>query len=217
MHHIPRPHPTRICFIRHGETDWNVEKRIQGHTDIALNEIGRAQALAMAFNAAHHRFDAVYSSDLKRAMETAQALAQREDHTVRPLPQLRERHYGIFQGITAAEGAVRYPQAHARYLARDPDYDFETGESLHGFAARVAEGVDWMVRHHSGQTLAAVTHSGVLDILYRRATGRPLDTPRDFKIPNCALNWFHFDGQGWHLEAWGDRHHLHEVLAEPPE
>ena len=217
MHHVPRPVATRICIIRHGETEWNVEKRIQGHTDVPLNETGRAQALAMAFNAAHHRFHAIYSSDLARAQETARALAQREAHDVRLLPQLRERHFGIFQGITATEGAVRHPEAYARYIARDPDYDFETGESLTAFAARVAEAVDWLVRHHSGQTIAAVAHSGVLDIVYRRATGRPLETPRDFKIPNCALNWFRFDGQGWHLEAWGDRHHLHEVLTEPPE
>jgi len=216
-HHLSRPVSTRICFIRHGETDWNKEKRIQGHTDISLNEVGRAQALAMAFNAAHQRFHAIYSSDLLRAQETAQVLAQREDHTVKLLPQLRERHYGIFQGITAAQGAERYPQAYAYYLARDLDYDFETGESLRGFAERVSEGIDWLVRHHSGQTIAAVSHSGVLDVIYRRATNRPLSTPRDFKIPNCALNWFHFDGQGWHLEAWGDRHHLHEVLTEPPE
>jgi len=216
-HHLSRPVSTRICFIRHGETDWNAEKRIQGHTDISLNEVGRAQALAMAFNAAHQRFHAIYSSDLLRAQETAQVLAQREDHTVKLLPQLRERHYGIFQGITAAQGAERYPQAYAYYLARDLDYDFETGESLRGFAERVSEGIDWLVRHHSGQTIAAVSHSGVLDVIYRRATNRPLSTPRDFKIPNCALNWFHFDGQGWHLEAWGDRHHLHEVLTEPPE
>jgi probable phosphoglycerate mutase len=171
----------------------------------------------MAFNAAHQRFHAIYSSDLLRAQETAQVLAQREDHTVKLLPQLRERHYGIFQGITAAQGAERYPHAYAHYLARDLDYDFETGESLRGFAERVSEGIDWLVRHHSGQTIAAVSHSGVLDVIYRRATNRPLSTPRDFKIPNCALNWFHFDGQGWHLEAWGDRHHLHEVLTEPPE
>ena len=216
-HHLSRPVSTRICFIRHGETDWNKEKRIQGHTDISLNEVGRAQALAMAFNAAHQRFHAIYSSDLLRAQETAQVLAQREDHTVKLLPQLRERHYGIFQGITAAQGAERYPQAYAHYLARDLDYDFETGESLRRFAERVSEGIDWLVRHHSGQTIAAVSHSGVLDVIYRRATNRPLSTPRDFKIPNCALNWFHFDGQGWHLEAWGDRHHLHEVLTEPPE
>ncbi len=217
MSHISKPVGTRVCLIRHGETGWNVEKRIQGHTDIPLNATGRAQALAMAFNAAHHRFEAIYSSDLLRARETAQVLAEREDHEVKLLPQLRERHFGIFQGLTAAEGAVRHPEAHARYVARDPDYDFETGESLVAFAARVADGIDWMVRHHGGQTLAAVCHSGVLDIVYRRATGRPLTTPRDFKIPNCALNWFHFDGQGWHLEAWGDRHHLHEVLMEPPE
>lgn len=217
MHHVPKPHPTRICVIRHGETDWNAEKRIQGHTDIVLNDTGRAQALAMAFNAAHHRFDAIYSSDLARAMQTAEMLAQREDHIVKPLPQLRERHYGIFQGLTAAEAAERHPAAHAHYIARDPDYDFETGESLRAFAGRVAQGIDWLVRHHTGKTLAAVSHSGVLDIIYRRATGRPLDAPRDFRIPNCGLNWFHFDSQGWHLETWGDRHHLHEVLMEPPE
>ncbi|MCU0810986.1 MAG: histidine phosphatase family protein [Thiobacillaceae bacterium] len=217
MHHIPNPIQTRICFIRHGETDWNVEKRIQGHTDIELNETGRSQALAMAFNAAHHRFHAIYSSDLARARETAQVLAQREEHEVKLLTQLRERHYGIFQGITAAQGAERHPVAYAHYIARDPDYDFETGENMLAFAARVAEAIDWMVRHHSGQTIAAVSHAGVLDILYRRATGRPLHTPRDFKIPNCALNWFHFDGQGWHLESWADRHHLSEVLTEVPE
>jgi probable phosphoglycerate mutase len=217
MHHVAKPVSTRICFIRHGETDWNVAKRIQGHTDIPLNETGRAQALAMAFNAAHQRFHAIYSSDLTRTMETAQALAQREDQEVIPMLQLRERHYGVFQGITAAEGAERYPQAHAHYVARDLEYDFETGESLRGFAERVAEGIDWLVRHHSGQTIAAVSHSGVLDVVYRRATGRPLHTPRDFVIPNCGLNWFHFDGQGWHLETWADRHYLHDVLTESPE
>ena len=217
MHSFPKPTGTRICIIRHGETDWNVAKRIQGHTDVPLNEVGRAQALAMAFNAAHQRFAAIYSSDLVRATETAQALAQREDQAVKLLPQLRERHYGLFQGITADEGAALYPAAYAHYVARDLDYDFETGESLRQFAERVADGIDWLVRHHSGQTIAAVSHSGVLDVLYRRATGRPLSTPRDFVIPNCALNWFRFDGQGWHLEEWGDRHHLQDVLMEPPE
>ena len=95
---------TRICFIRHGETDWNVDKRIQGQTDIPLNETGRAQALAMAFNAAHHNFDAIYSSDLMRARDTAKMLAARRGLDIKILPQLRERHFGIFQGLTAAEG-----------------------------------------------------------------------------------------------------------------
>lgn len=208
---------TRICFVRHGETDWNIEKRIQGHIDIPLNKTGRAQALAMGYNAVHHRFSALYSSDLTRAMDTARAIAELEGLEVQRLPQLRERNYGIFQGITAAEGAVRYPEAHAHYVARNPDYDFESGETMHALVARIEAGIDWMLRHHQGQTLCAVSHGGVLDIIYRKATGRPLHTPRDFSIPNCALNWFLFDEHGWHLEKWADRHHLENVLVEVAE
>lgn len=208
---------TRFCIVRHGETDWNREKRIQGHTDVPLNATGRAQALAMSFNAAHHRFSAIYSSDLRRAMETAHCVAEREGEDVRLLPALRERHYGIFQGLTASEAAGRHPAAHARYLARDPDYDFDTGESLRTFAARVLRALDWLARHHAGQTILTVCHSGVLDVLYRHATGRPLEAPRDFEIPNCALNWFGLDPHGLHLERWADRHHLAQVLVEAPE
>lgn len=208
---------TRICIIRHGETDWNVEKRIQGQTDIPLNATGHAQALAMAFHVAHYQFHAIYSSDLSRANATAQAVADRLGLEVKQLPQLRERHYGIFQGITASEGAARYPAAYAHYTARDIDYDFETGESMNAFAQRVTDALDWLVRHHEQQTIVAVSHAGLLDVIYRRATGRPLHTPRDFVIPNCALNWFRFDAHGWHLEAWDDHHHLARVQLESPE
>jgi probable phosphoglycerate mutase len=208
---------TRLCIVRHGETDWNVEKRIQGHTDIPLNGTGHAQALAMSFNAAHHRFEAIYSSDLARASQTALYVAEREGEPVRPMRALRERHYGIFQGLTANEAAILHPEAHARYVERDLEYDFDTGESLYAFAARVLGGLDWLVRHHAGQTVLAVSHSGVLDVLYRQATGRPLAAPRDFEIPNCALNWFGVDGHGLQLERWADRHHLAHVLVGAPE
>lgn len=212
---------TRICFIRHGETDWNADKRIQGQTDIPLNATGVQQAMAMAFNAAHHEFHALYSSDLARARDTATMLAERRGLEVKTLPLLRERHFGIFQGLTAAEGLARHPEAHSLYLARDLDYNFESGESLRAFAARVAAAVDEITRHHPGQTVAAVTHAGVLDILYRQATGRPLHTPRDFTLPNCALNWFRFDQagdtHGWHLEAWDDHHYLANVIKEAVE
>lgn len=213
---------TRICFIRHGETDWNVDKRIQGQIDIPLNETGRAQALAMAFNAAHHNFDAIYSSDLMRARDTANMLTARRGLDIKILPQLRERHFGIFQGLTAAEGKVSQPQAHARYLTRDPGYDFDSGESMHNLAMRVETAVHEMTQHHAGQTIAAVTHGGVLDILYRTATGKPLHEPRDFNIPNCALNWFCFDERGsnelsWHLEAWDDHHYLAKAIKDSAE
>ena len=208
---------TRICFIRHGETDWNVAHRIQGQIDIELNDTGHKQAVAMAFNAAHHQFNAIYSSDLQRAFTTAAMLAERRGLEIKPLPLLRERHYGIFQGITAKEAAQTHPKEHALYMARDLVYDFETGESMHTFADRVASAIDTMSRHHSGQTIAAVSHAGVLDIIYRKATGRPLHTPRDFDVPNCALNWFKFDEHGWHLEAWDDHHHLAHVIKDAVE
>lgn len=205
---------TRICFIRHGETDWNVTKRIQGQTDIPLNETGLSQALAMALNATHYNFSAIYSSDLSRAFETAKIVAEGRGLEVRTLPHLRERHYGIFQGLTADEVAKHYPEAYANYKARDPDYNFEAGESMVRFVGRVSEVIDDLTRHHSGKTIAAISHAGVLDIVYRKARGRPLHTPRDFSIPNCALNWFRFDGQGWHLEAWDAHHYLANMLME---
>lgn len=208
---------TRICFIRHGETDWNAEKRIQGHVDVPLNETGRAQALATAFGVAHHKFAAIYSSDLKRAWATAQAAGERLGLDVKVACGLRERHYGVFQGLTAAEGAHRHPADHACYAVRDPDHVFGNGESLRSFAARVVSAVDDLVRRHAGQTLLAVSHGGVLDIIYRKATGRDLSAPRDFKIPNCALNWFEFDNHGWHLRHWADRHHLERVLEQVAE
>jgi len=176
----------------------------------------------MAFNAAHYDFSAIYSSDLSRAYDTAQMLAARSGLEVRKLAELRERDYGIFQGITAEEGKKRYPKSYARYKARDPDYDYETGESLMEFDGRIRDAIDNLARRHGGQTIAAICHAGVLDILYRKATGRSLHTPRDFNIPNCALNWFRFDGRGgdegtWHLEAWDDHHHLSKVLLESAE
>lgn len=148
-------------------------------------------------------------------------IAEKRGIEVKILPQLRERHCGIFQGITADQGAQRYPVAYSHYQTRDTDYDFKSGESMLRFADRTNEAVQLMARQHSDQTIAAVCHAGVLDIVYRRATGRPLHTSRDFAIPNCALNWFRFDdhhGESkWHLEAWDDRRHLAGPLIESVE
>lgn len=208
---------TRICIIRHGETDWNRQRRIQGQIDIPLSEIGRAQALAMAFNAAHHNFSAIYSSDLKRAEQTATALAEREGHEVITLEALRERHYGIFQNVVKDEAEEQYPDAYVHYKNRDLHYDFENGESLTLFAKRTLDIFLWLARHHEKQQIAVICHAGLLDVIYRTATGRSLEIERDFVIPNCALNWFHHDGQGWHLETWDDHHHLSDVLMDSVE
>lgn len=208
---------TRICIVRHGETDWNLERRLQGQLDIGLNAEGRAQAEATARGLEQHTFAAVYSSDLRRTMQTATALAERLALRVRPEAGLRERHYGAFQGSTADEFARDHPTAHARFLTRDLDYDFGHGESLRSFAARVTEAIDRIALLHAGQTLLLVTHGGVLDIVYRRVTGRDLSGPRDFPVPNAALNWIETASDGWRLLAWADRSHLERTLEQAVE
>lgn len=208
---------TKICIIRHGETDWNKEGRIQGQLDIPLNETGRAQALAMANNAAHFSFFALYSSDLARAMETAKALAQRENLQIQILPQLRERHFGLFQGILKNEAPILYPEAYALYQERDVNFNFENGESLITFAKRVIDIFNWLVKHNTNQQIAVICHAGVLDVMHRHATSRPLQSERDFDIPNSALNWFHHDGNRWHLDQWDDHHHAKHVIMNSVE
>lgn len=200
---------TRMCIVRHGETDWNVAHRIQGQVDVALNAQGLRQAqimaaeLAMRLPALGAWPQTVFSSDLQRARHTAEAIAQVLGTTVTLHAALRERQYGAIEGLTVAEIAHQQPACHAPYLARDPLFAFVDGETLNAFAARVLAGLAALMDAHPGQTLLAVTHGGVLDVLYRAATGRSLSTPRDFSLPNCSTNWFFYRAGAWELEAWG--------------
>ena len=206
---------TRFCLIRHGETDWNAEKRYQGQLDIGLNAMGEAQARALGTMLTGTQFSAAYASDLQRAWRTAElalagqvAAVPATGHFILPAPALRERHYGVFQGHTIAEMRIEHPEAHAHYEAREPGYDFETGESLTAFAQRVLSGLAALARAHRGGTVVAFTHGGVLDVVYRAAVGRDLSGPRDFSIPNTGINWLHLDEDLWRLDSWGDTRHL---------
>src|SRR3954471_7990952 len=102
---------TTILLARHGETDWNLQRRVQGHSDTPLNETGRAQALALAETLDGAELDAIYASDLERAYDTAQFVAQRKGLPVTPLPELRERNFGTWEGLTDSEILERFPQA----------------------------------------------------------------------------------------------------------
>jgi 2,3-bisphosphoglycerate-dependent phosphoglycerate mutase len=208
---------TRFCIVRHGETDWNVERRIQGRIDKPLNDVGRVQAEATARGLREQAFAAAYSSDLARAWHTAEIVARRLGLGVHAEPGLRERHYGVLQGLTAAEIAERLPTHYQCYRARDPQADYEGGESLKLLAMRVTVALEALAARHPGQTVLVVTHGGVLDICHRRATGRDLSAPRDFAIPNAALNWLEVGGEGWQLISWADRRHLEQTLEESAE
>ena len=209
------PTSTTLCLVRHGETPWNAERRLQGHLDIPLNEHGRAQARATAAMLEGKRFDAIYSSDLVRAVETAHSITG----GVAPvaLQALRERHYGSFQGMTYAEAKSSLPEAYAAFEARNPSFEFPGGgESLLAFRRRVEGAMQSITRRHAGQRVLIVTHGGVLDIVHRLVTGKPLEAPRDFKIPNAALNWVGHGPEGWALIAWAEAGHLPASRDELP-
>lgn len=206
----------RICLVRHGETDWNVQRRIQGQVDIELNAQGLAQAAATAHALSGHRFDAIHSSDLARARVTAQTAATTLGLPLHFTPALRERDYGGFQTLTYAEAAQRHPDTYARFESRDPHAAFPGGgESLVDFDRRVRGFLD-SLRCAAPATLLLVTHGGVLDLVNRIARDHDLCRPRDFDIPNCALNWIVHDGQRWQLERWADTGHLADSLDELP-
>lgn len=201
--------PTRICLVRHGETAWNAEKRIQGQTDIALDPSGLLQAEATAQWLARHQVGALYSSDLLRARQTAARIADALDLPLSMLPALRERRYGFFEGLTYNEARARHPEDYYAFETRDPDYAFpDGGESLQQLHARVTGQLQRLATDHAGQTVVLVTHGGVLDIVNRFVRGTPLDLPRDFLIPNAGINWLSVSGERWTLDVWGDTTHL---------
>ncbi|MCB1958374.1 MAG: histidine phosphatase family protein, partial [Rhodocyclaceae bacterium] len=159
----------RICLVRHGETAWNAERRLQGHSDIPLNAVGEDQARATARQLTEQRFDAIYTSDLRRARQTAQACAAALGLREIAEPALRERHFGFFQGLTYDEARLRHPGAYHLFETRDTAYAFEGGESLATFYQRVVAAITALADRHPGGQLLVVAHGGVLDCINRMA------------------------------------------------
>jgi 2,3-bisphosphoglycerate-dependent phosphoglycerate mutase len=199
---------TEFIVVRHGETAWNAQGRIQGHLDSPLNEEGRAQALLVGDCLTREHFARLYSSDLGRALQTAQAIADRSGLPVRTDTRLRERNLGVFQGLTGAECERRFPEHYGRFRARDPDHVMPGGESARRVYERVSEVFTVLAREHTGARLVVVTHGGVLDALYRFVQGVPLERRRDFTIFNASLNTVRCTDAHWTMERWGDISHL---------
>jgi probable phosphoglycerate mutase len=213
---------TLILLIRHGETAWNAERRLQGHLDIALNAEGERQAALLGTALAGESIDLIVSSDLARARQTAQAVASVHGMAVEVDPLLRERGYGGFEGLLYAEIEARFPREFAAWQARDVDATLppgrNVGETFRQFYARATGAILAQGRAHRGKTLALVAHGGVLECAYRLARGLPLDTPRDFKVYNASINRFELTGDGrLLLQSWGEVDHLRpELLDELP-
>ncbi len=209
--------PTRVLAIRHGETAWNVDTRLQGKLNIALNSKGRRQAASVGLALAQEQepIAAIYSSDLSRAHDTALAISKETNVAIKTDVGLQERGFGVFEGKTLAEAEVLWPNDVKLWRQRDPDFCPDGGESLRQFKARVLQAAQARMACHPGEQVVIVAHGGVLDVLYREATGQSIEAPRTWVVGNAVINRFLWTPQGYTLVGWHDARHLDDgVLAE---
>ena len=208
---------TRLLVIRHGETAWNAEHRIQGRLDIPLSPTGMRQADRLAERLADETIAAVYSSELARAWLTAVPLAERRGLDVVAESRLRERSFGVFEGLTLDEIAAQHPEGFRRWRERDPDWVIDGGESGQQLIDRVLEALHDIVARHRSQTVALVTHGGVLDVVYRVARGLTWDAPREHQMLNASINRLDAVAPPLSLSLvdWSDVAHLTQARDEP--
>ena len=208
---------TELILIRHGETDWNRELRFQGQLDVPLNAIGLEQARRVAERLAREPMQQLVSSDLQRALQTAQAVAGRIPAQAEPVLEaaLREQHFGVVEGLCVPDIQRQYPQAWAQWVRFDEHYAFEGGENTRDFHARVLAALRALAQRHAGQTVAVVTHGGVLDMVYRSALGLSLSGPRVSEIPNAGINRVRLSGDVIEIVDWADTRHLADLPPQP--
>lgn len=199
---------TRLIAVRHGETAWNVDTRIQGHIDIGLNATGLWQAQRAGAALADEPISVVYASDLSRAWQTAQAIAEPHGLAVQPEPRLRERAFGNMEGMSFAEIEATLPAQAKRWRERDPEFEPEGGESLLTFRDRVTGVAAELAARHPGELVVLVAHGGVMDVLYRAATRQGLQAPRTWQLGNAAINRMLWTPEGFSLVGWSDTTHL---------
>lgn len=199
---------TEILLVRHGETLWNQQGRMQGQHDSPLTELGVRQARLLGRRLKDVPFTALYSSDLGRAYRTAQSIADETGHDIVADTRLRERHFGVFEGLTHGEIEVRYPEHYERFASRDPAFAMPGGESARDFHARCLACVQEIALRHAETSVVVVAHGLVLDALYRAALGMKLGEARGFPLLNCSVNTFRYEDGCWKVVAVCDVAHL---------
>ncbi|MDP6042579.1 MAG: histidine phosphatase family protein [Candidatus Latescibacteria bacterium] len=202
---------TMCLVVRHGETEWNATGRIQGHREVSLNERGQKQAEAVASRLKNEPFDALYSSDLKRTVQTAEAISQRTGHTIHTDPRLREWDLGILAGLTRTNAETQHPKAFAIYNESRVDDPIPEGESIRNRSTRVTACIAEIASNHKGERIVIITHGGPLGDCYRRTTELSFDQPLDVELYNASLNTFVISKSDWTLKTWGDIAHLEGI------
>ena len=198
----------KLFIVRHGETVWNREGRIQGHTDMGLSERGREQARLLARRLESVSFAAAYTSDLCRAADTAAAILEGRDVPLCATARLREYHKGVFEGLTDGELRARYPLEYPGYVAKDLDYAPDGGESVRGVSARMAGVVNEIKERHLGDSVLVVGHGGSLRAAMMALLGMQPDANWRFVFGNCSLTIVDTYPDNAVLRLFNDASHL---------
>jgi len=206
---------TEMLLVRHGETLWNREGRVQGYRgDSGLTDAGHAQAQALGRRFAAERIDALHSSDAGRTRQTVAPITAATGLPVVFDSGVREHNYGVFEGLTFTEVERDFPEAYARFRTRDPHFAPEGGESMLQFRDRVLGALGRIAEQSDGGRVVVVTHGGVLGAMYRHAMNIPLDAPRSFAIANAGINCLRYERGVWQVVAWCDVSHLPETVID---
>jgi 2,3-bisphosphoglycerate-dependent phosphoglycerate mutase len=199
---------TRILLVRHGETDWNATGRIQGHSDTPLNAAGHEQARRVARRLAREPVQALYSSDLARAFQTATAIGHTLGLPVVTSPRLRERQYGVWEGLTAAEIQARFPEQFAEWRARSTDFAPPQGESRSQLLTRALAELQAIARRHAREVVVVVTHGGFCYVLINHILGSVDGDRREFAFGNASIHTLEVIAERWSVISVNETAHL---------
>lgn len=201
---------TTLILVRHGETEWNRQALIQGHTDSTLTAAGIEQVRAGALRLRDEKLNRVVASDLGRTRHTADILNEPLGLPIAFDSGLRERCFGIGEGRSYAELDAEYPQLFSRVQELDPHYAIPGAESRAQFHLRTTQALEAIAQRHHGERVLVVTHGGVLGAIYRWLNKLPVASPHLIDIPNVGYNRIRVSSAGWQIEVWGDISHLRD-------
>ncbi|MDP7614422.1 MAG: histidine phosphatase family protein [SAR324 cluster bacterium] len=198
---------TEIILIRHGETEWNSQQRMQGHSNSDLSEVGRGQIQALGELMKNVSFDHIYSSDSLRARQTAEAITQYSGHTLQFDQRIREKNLGVFEGLTSTEAKERHPEIYRLFKTAGANYVIDEGESTQQLLERALEFIEEIRLRHPQERVVMVTHGGVVRVLMKHALGLSIDAPTRFIIKNTGIFGLIWN-ENWLVTQMGGVYHL---------